>query len=146
MASDRSPAGASTVDDEEVARFAALAGEWWDPRGKMAPLHKFNPVRLGYIRDAACRRFGRDPKRLDCLAGLRVLDIGCGGGILSEPLARLGAEMVGAHPAQPNIPAAPLHAAHNAPPPHHRAPPPAAPAQTGQRLHIALALEEAQPV
>src|SRR3981081_4651796 len=85
MASDRSPAGAPTVDDDEVARFAALAGGGWDPRGKMAPLHKFNPVRLGYIRDAACRRFVRDARRLDCLAGLRVLDIGPGGGIPSEP-------------------------------------------------------------
>ena len=66
----------------------------------MAVLHKFNPVRLGYIRDAACKRFARDPKRLDCLKGLRILDIGCGGGILCEPLARLGASMVGADPAE----------------------------------------------
>ena len=82
---------ASTVDPAEVERFSALAAAWWDPRGKMAPLHKFNPVRLGYIRDQAVDRFGRDAKRLDCLKGLRILDIGCGGGILSEPLARLGA-------------------------------------------------------
>ena len=70
----------STVDEAEVARFAALADTWWDPRGKMAVLHKFNPVRLGYIRDTACERFGRDPKHLDCLANLRILDIGCGRG------------------------------------------------------------------
>ena len=66
----------------------------------MAMLHKFNPVRLAYIRDHAAARFGRDPKRLDSLAGLRILDIGCGGGILSEPLARLGASVVGADPSE----------------------------------------------
>ena len=74
-----------TVDPRRGrALFGALAAEWWDPAGKMAPLHKFNPVRLGYIRDQAAARFGRDPKRLDCLKGLRILDIGCGGGILSR--------------------------------------------------------------
>ena len=101
---------ASTVDQGEVERFSALAADWWDPRGKMAPLHKFNPVRLGYIRDRTAVRFGRDPKQLGCLKGLRVLDIGCGGGILSEPLARLGAAMVGADPSATNIEAAKLHA------------------------------------
>ena len=80
----------STVDEAEVTRFSRLAGQWWDPHGEMAVLHKFNPVRLAYIRDAACRRFDRDPRQLGCLAGLRILDIGCGGGILCEPLARLG--------------------------------------------------------
>src|SRR5262245_53485690 len=101
---------ASTVDPAEVRRFSALAAEWWDPRGKMAPLHKFNPVRLGYIRDQVAARFNRDAKQLGCLKGLRFLDIGCGGGILSEPLARLGADMVGADPSQTNIEAAKLHA------------------------------------
>ena len=100
----------STVDDAEVERFSAMAAEWWDPRGKMGPLHKFNPVRIGYIRDRAAARFGRDPKRLDSMKGLRVLDIGCGGGILSEPLARLGAEMVGVDPSEENISAAQAHA------------------------------------
>jgi 2-polyprenyl-6-hydroxyphenyl methylase/3-demethylubiquinone-9 3-methyltransferase len=76
----------------------------------MAALHKFNPVRLAYIRDQAAATFNRDPKRLDCLQGLRMLDIGCGGGILSEPLARLGAEMVGADPSEDNIAAARAHA------------------------------------
>ncbi len=100
----------STVDQAEVDRFSALAAEWWDTRGKMAPLHKFNPVRLGYIRDRAAEKFGRDPKKLDCLKGLRILDIGCGGGILSEPLARLGASMVGVDPSNKNIEVARTHA------------------------------------
>ena len=110
MASSVKPRRDSSVDDGEVARFSALASEWWDPRGKMAVLHKFNPVRLGFIKDAACRQFERDAKRLDALSGLRMLDIGCGGGILSEPLARLGAAVVGADPSQTNIAAAKLHA------------------------------------
>src|SRR5690606_29556027 len=91
--------------------FAALAGEWWNPRGKMAPLHKFNPVRLAFIRDQTCAQFGRDVKQLDCLKGLRLLDIGCGGGIVAEPLARLGAAVTGIDPAAENVEAARLHAA-----------------------------------
>src|SRR5947207_11774798 len=110
MATSATPHG-STVDAAEVERFSALAAEGWDFGGKMGMLHKFNPVRLGFIKDAACRRFDRDGKRLDCLAGLRILDIGCGGGILCEPLARLGADVVGADPGEANIAAAKLHAA-----------------------------------
>jgi 2-polyprenyl-6-hydroxyphenyl methylase/3-demethylubiquinone-9 3-methyltransferase len=110
MADRAHQAAGSTVDQAEVERFSALAEEWWDPRGKMAPLHKFNPVRLGYIRDRAAEHFGRDPKKLDCLKGLRVLDIGCGGGLLSEPLARLGASMVGVDPSERNVEVAKLHA------------------------------------
>jgi 2-polyprenyl-6-hydroxyphenyl methylase/3-demethylubiquinone-9 3-methyltransferase len=101
----------STVDEEEVERFSRIAGEWWDVRGPMAALHKFNPVRLAYIRDRAAAHFGRDANRLDSLAGLRMLDIGCGGGILSEPLARLGASVVGADPSESNIAVARRHAA-----------------------------------
>src|SRR5258708_16288388 len=102
-----SPGGrATSVDEAEVARFSDLAGEWWDARGKMAPLHKFNPVRLGYIRDHAARHFDRDAKRIDCLKDLRILDIGCGGGILSEPLARLRANGLGRGPSETNIAAA----------------------------------------
>ncbi len=103
-------ARAASVDTAEVERFSRHAADWWDPRGPMAALHKFNPVRLGYIRDQAAARFARDPRKLDCLKGLRMLDIGCGGGILSEPLARLGARMVGADPAEENIEAAQAHA------------------------------------
>jgi 2-polyprenyl-6-hydroxyphenyl methylase/3-demethylubiquinone-9 3-methyltransferase len=99
---------ATTVDDDEVARFSALADEWWDPRGKMAPLHKLNPVRLRYIRDVVCRHFARNAKALDCLSGLRLLDIGCGAGILSEPLARIGGQVVAVDPSAANIAAAKL--------------------------------------
>src|SRR5712691_5653528 len=101
---------ATSVDAAEVERFSRHALDWWDARGPMAVLHKFNPVRLGYIRDKAAARFTRDPKKLDCLKGLRMLDIGCGGGVLSEPLARLGAQMVGADPSEENIAVASAHA------------------------------------
>jgi 2-polyprenyl-6-hydroxyphenyl methylase / 3-demethylubiquinone-9 3-methyltransferase len=100
----------STVDEREVAKFS-LAAEWWNPRGSMGMLHKLNPTRLAYIRDAACRHFGRASKQPKCLDGLRVLDIGCGAGILCEPLRRLGASVVGADPAEINIEAARAHAA-----------------------------------
>jgi 2-polyprenyl-6-hydroxyphenyl methylase/3-demethylubiquinone-9 3-methyltransferase len=108
---DREPPAAGTIDQEEVARFSRVAGQWWNPRGPMAALHKFNPVRLAYIRDRAAAHFDRDPVRLDSLAGLRILDIGCGGGILCEPLARLGASVVGVDPSESNIAVAQDHAA-----------------------------------
>ena len=135
------PAHSSTVDDAEVARFAALAETWWDPRGKMGVLHKFNPVRLAYIRDAACKKFGRDPKNLDCLAGLRILDIGCGGGLLSEPLARLGASVVGADAAETNIEVAKLHAQQSGVDVDYRATTAEALADAGEKFDIVLAME-----
>jgi 2-polyprenyl-6-hydroxyphenyl methylase / 3-demethylubiquinone-9 3-methyltransferase len=137
---------APTVDEAELARFAALADQWWDPRGKMAPLHKFNPQRLGYIRDMACRHFGRDPKRLDCLSGLRLLDIGCGGGLLSEPLARLGGAVVGADPAEANIAAAQLHAADSGIAVDYRATTAEALAEAGERFDVVLAMEVVEHV
>jgi 2-polyprenyl-6-hydroxyphenyl methylase / 3-demethylubiquinone-9 3-methyltransferase len=135
-----------TVDPAEVARFAALAADWWNPGGKMGMLHKFNPVRLRFIKDAACRQFERDPKRLDSLSGLRILDIGCGGGILSEPLARLGAEVVGADPAVPNIEAARLHAAGAGLKLDYRATTAEALAEAGERFDLVLAMEVVEHV
>ncbi len=146
MASSAKPRRDSSVDDAEVARFSALASEWWDPRGKMAVLHKFNPVRLGFIKDAACRQFERDAKRLDALSGLRMLDIGCGGGILSEPLARLGAAVVGADPSQTNIAAAKLHADEAGLAVDYRATTAEALADAGERFDIVLAMEVVEHV
>jgi 2-polyprenyl-6-hydroxyphenyl methylase / 3-demethylubiquinone-9 3-methyltransferase len=137
---------AASVDTAEVARFSALAAEWWNPRGKMAPLHKFNPVRLGYIRDRTCAQFDRDAKRLDCLKGLRVLDIGCGGGILSEPLARLGADVIGADPSRTNIEAAKAHAAASRVKVDYRATTAEALADAGERFDIVLAMEVVEHV
>jgi 2-polyprenyl-6-hydroxyphenyl methylase / 3-demethylubiquinone-9 3-methyltransferase len=105
------PGGPSTVDPAEVARFSQLSEEWWDPQGRMAPLHKINPLRLGWIRDTACRKFNRNPRSLKSLDRLRILDIGCGAGLLSEPLARLGAQVIGIDPSESNIAAAKVHAA-----------------------------------
>jgi 2-polyprenyl-6-hydroxyphenyl methylase / 3-demethylubiquinone-9 3-methyltransferase len=104
-------ADASTVDPAEIAKFSKLSETWWDPNGKMKPLHAINPLRLAYIRDAACRKFDRDSRKLDCLSGLRILDVGCGAGLLCEPLTRLGAKVTGVDPSATNIEVAKLHAA-----------------------------------
>ncbi|MFV0298181.1 MAG: bifunctional 2-polyprenyl-6-hydroxyphenol methylase/3-demethylubiquinol 3-O-methyltransferase UbiG [Hyphomicrobiaceae bacterium] len=98
------------LDQSEVDRFAAIAGEWWDPAGKFAPLHKLAPARMRYLRDAITTHFDRSIKGIRPLQGLTVLDIGCGGGLVSEPLARLGARMTSIDPAQDNIEAAKSHA------------------------------------
>ena len=102
---------ASSIDPAEVERFSRIAAEWWDPRGKFAPLHKFNPVRLGFIREQALHRFGRDPAARKPFAGLRLLDIGCGGGLLSEPMARLGFQVTAVDASARNIGTASAHAA-----------------------------------
>lgn len=100
----------TTVDPAEVAKFEAMAAEWWDPKGKFKPLHEMNPIRLEYIVQQICAEFGRDTNSLRPFEGLRLLDIGCGGGLLSEPMTRLGATVVGADAAAGNIPVAQLHA------------------------------------
>ena len=102
---------ASTVDPAEVAKFEAMAAEWWNPDGKFKPLHMLNPCRLEYITSQIASEFDRDLAVPLPFTGLRILDIGCGGGLLSEPMARLGADVVGADPAPRNIPVAQLHAA-----------------------------------
>jgi 2-polyprenyl-6-hydroxyphenyl methylase/3-demethylubiquinone-9 3-methyltransferase len=101
---------AASIDPEEVARFSSWADEWWDPRGKFAPLHRFNPVRLGFIRDQALGRFGRDGRARRPFEGLSLLDIGCGGGLVCEPMARLGFDVTGADAGDSNIAAAKAHA------------------------------------
>jgi 2-polyprenyl-6-hydroxyphenyl methylase/3-demethylubiquinone-9 3-methyltransferase len=136
----------STIDAAEVERFSRHANDWWDPRGPMAALHKFNPVRLGYIRDLAAARFKRDPKKLDCLKGLRVLDIGCGGGILSEPLARLGAQMIGADPSEENIAAAAAHAQDSGVTVDYRATTAEDLAAAGETFDVVLAMEVVEHV
>ena len=99
-----------TVDPAEIAKFEAMAAEWWDPNGKFKPLHMLNPTRLDYITRQIAAELGRDLTVLHPFAGLRILDIGCGGGLLSEPMARLGAAVVGADAAPRNIPVAQIHA------------------------------------
>ncbi|GGH55177.1 bifunctional 2-polyprenyl-6-hydroxyphenol methylase/3-demethylubiquinol 3-O-methyltransferase UbiG [Frigidibacter albus] len=103
-------ASPNTVDPAEVAKFEAMAAEWWDPNGKFRPLHLMNPCRLDYITRQIAAEFGRDLTSEAPFAGLRLLDIGCGGGLLAEPMARLGATVVGADAAPRNIPVAQLHA------------------------------------
>ena len=101
----------SSIDPAEVERFSRIAAEWWDPQGKFAPLHKFNPVRLGFIRDQALARFGRDARARKPFEGLTLLDIGCGGGLLSEPMTRLGFQVTGVDASERNIGTASTHAA-----------------------------------
>ena len=99
-----------TVDTEEVEKFEAMAAEWWDPNGKFKPLHMLNPCRLDYVINQICCEFNRDRKKQLPFAGLRILDIGCGGGLLCEPMARLGADVIGVDAAMNNIPVAQAHA------------------------------------
>lgn len=101
----------ASVDSSEVERFSAMAAEWWDPAGKFKPLHALNPVRLQFIRNRTVGHFSLDPGKQDALSGLRLLDIGCGGGLLCEPMARLGADVTGLDPSEKNIAIARTHAA-----------------------------------
>jgi 2-polyprenyl-6-hydroxyphenyl methylase / 3-demethylubiquinone-9 3-methyltransferase len=137
---------ASTVDQAEIDQFARLGAQWWDERGPMAMLHKFNPVRVGYISDQVTAHFGREPKKLGCLSGLRILDIGCGGGILSEPLARLGARVIGADPSEENIQVARHHAGQVGVMVDYRATTAEALADQGERFDVVLAMEVVEHV
>lgn len=102
---------ASSIDPAEVERFSRIAAEWWDPKGKFAPLHRFNPTRLAFIREQALVRFGRDARARTPFEGLTLLDIGCGGGLLSEPMSRLGFAVTGVDASERNIGTASTHAA-----------------------------------
>lgn len=136
----------STIDQDEIDQFARLGAQWWDERGPMAMLHRFNPVRIGYIRDQMAAHFGRDPKKLGCLKDLRILDIGCGGGILSEPLARLGGKVVGADPSEANIEIAQRHAGQSGVMVDYRATTAEALADQGERFDVVLAMEVVEHV
>jgi 2-polyprenyl-6-hydroxyphenyl methylase / 3-demethylubiquinone-9 3-methyltransferase len=132
---------ASTIDPAEVERFSRIAEEWWDPAGKFAPLHKLNPVRLGYIRDRAATHWRRDPLSGAPLDGLSLLDIGCGGGLLSEPMARLGARVTGIDAAGRNIATASLHASGQELEIDYRETTAEALAESGAQFDVVLALE-----
>jgi len=103
-------AGSPSIDESEVEKFSRIASEWWDPKGKFRPLHKFNPVRLEFLRSTLVSHFNLDTSAAKPLSGIRLLDIGCGGGLVSEPMARLGAEVVGVDASEANIKTAMVHA------------------------------------
>ncbi len=136
----------STVDPEEIARFSAMAAEWWDPSGPLAPLHRLNPTRLAWIKDQLSAQFGRDAKDNRALAGLRILDIGCGGGLVTEPLSRLGAEVTGIDPAEENITVAQHHAEAAGLAVDYRATTAEALAAAGERFDAVLILEVVEHV
>jgi 2-polyprenyl-6-hydroxyphenyl methylase / 3-demethylubiquinone-9 3-methyltransferase len=136
----------STIDQAEVDRFSRLAAEWWNPRGKFRPLHKFNPVRLTYIREQVISHFGRDPRADQPFKGLRLLDIGCGGGLLCEPMARLGADVLGADASATNIEVAKLHAAQSGVAIDYRATTSEALSEAGETFDIILNMEVVEHV
>ncbi len=130
-----------TIDDAEIAKFTAMADEWWNPQGKFQPLHKFNPVRLSYIRAQACALLDLDANSATPLDGLNLLDIGCGGGLLSEPMARLGAHVIGADASEETIKTAQIHATQSGLQIDYRATTPEALAATGMQFDIILNME-----
>lgn len=131
----------TTIDPAEIERFSRLAEEWWEPTGKFAPLHRLNPVRIGYLRDRAAAHWRRDAIGGAPLQGLDLLDIGCGGGLLSEPMARLGARVTGIDAAERNIVTARLHAEGQGLAIDYRAATAEALAEAGRQYDIVLALE-----
>lgn len=131
----------TTVDPAEIERFSRIAAEWWDPTGKFAPLHRLNPLRIGYIRDRAAAHWQRDPLSGVPLKDLSLLDIGCGGGLLSEPMARLGARVTGVDAASRNVTVAALHAEGQALAIDYRQGTAEALAEAGAQFDIVLALE-----
>jgi len=141
-----SEAAKTTIDQSEVDRFSAMAAEWWNPSGKFRPLHKFNPVRLAYIRDKISEKFGRDPKAPRPLEGLRVLDIGCGGGLLSEPMARMGGTVLGADASEKNIAIARIHSEQSGVPVDYRAVTAESLAADDEKFDIVLNMEVVEHV
>ncbi|MGH1464007.1 MAG: bifunctional 2-polyprenyl-6-hydroxyphenol methylase/3-demethylubiquinol 3-O-methyltransferase UbiG [Cognatishimia sp.] len=136
----------NTVDPAEVAKFEAMAAEWWDPKGKFKPLHMLNPCRLDYITQQIAAEFDRDLSADLPFSGLRLLDIGCGGGLLSEPMARLGATVVGADAAERNIPVAQVHAEHSGLTIDYRHTTAEAIAESGEQFDVVLNMEVVEHV
>jgi 2-polyprenyl-6-hydroxyphenyl methylase / 3-demethylubiquinone-9 3-methyltransferase len=134
-------ASGASIDPAEVAKFRAMADAWWDPVGAFRPLHRLNPTRIAYLRDRAAAHFGRDPMAARPLAGLRLLDIGCGGGLLAEPMARLGAEVVGIDVAERNVAVARLHAETSGLAIDYRVTTAEALAEAGERFDLVLNME-----
>ncbi|WP_137701004.1 bifunctional 2-polyprenyl-6-hydroxyphenol methylase/3-demethylubiquinol 3-O-methyltransferase UbiG [Marimonas lutisalis] len=139
-------AAQTTVDSAEVAKFEAMAAEWWDPTGKFKPLHMMNPVRLDYITRQIAGEFDRDLDAPLPFKGLRLLDIGCGGGLLSEPMARLGATVIGADAAERNIPVAQIHAEQSGLDIDYRHTTAEALAQAGEQFDVVLNMEVVEHV
>src|SRR6056297_3636864 len=142
----RMQAAQSTIDPAEVAKFEAMAAEWWDPNGKFKPLHMLNPCRLDYIAEQIAAEFDRDLADEKPFDGLRLLDIGCGGGLLSEPMARLGATVMGADAASGNIPVAQVHAAQSGLDIDYRHTTAEALAEAGETFHVVLNMEVVEHV
>ncbi|MFZ5963224.1 bifunctional 2-polyprenyl-6-hydroxyphenol methylase/3-demethylubiquinol 3-O-methyltransferase UbiG [Thalassococcus sp. BH17M4-6] len=136
----------NTVDPSEIAKFEAMAAEWWDPNGKFKPLHMLNPCRLDYITNQIAGEFERNLDAPDAFAGLRILDIGCGGGLLCEPMARLGATVVGVDAAERNIPVAQTHAEQSGLDIDYRHTTAEALAETGERFDVVLNMEVVEHV
>jgi 2-polyprenyl-6-hydroxyphenyl methylase/3-demethylubiquinone-9 3-methyltransferase len=139
--SDFSATGPTTVDPSEIARFAALAESWWDPAGKFKPLHRLNPVRLGFLRNRLTAHFHRDRAALRPFEGLRLLDIGCGGGLVAEPMVRLGFAVTGIDAGEETVATARLHAEQGGLAIEYRAAAAETLAAAGERFDVVLALE-----
>lgn len=137
---------ATTAHPEELAKFEAMADSWWDPEGKFKPLHKFNPERIRYLRDTCAAHFGRDAETLSPFSGLRLLDVGCGGGLLSEPLARMGFAVTGLDAADKNIQIARIHAERSGLPIDYRCQLVEDLAQTDERFDVVMTMEVVEHV
>ncbi|MEO0392425.1 MAG: bifunctional 2-polyprenyl-6-hydroxyphenol methylase/3-demethylubiquinol 3-O-methyltransferase UbiG [Pseudomonadota bacterium] len=138
--------GGTTVNADEMSLFGGIAAEWWDPAGKFAPLHKLNPIRLGFLKRHICAHFDRDPEAFDALKGLSILDIGCGGGLITEPLTRLGADVVGLDAEENTVKVAAAHAAETGLAIEYQCMTAEALASSGRRFDVVIALEVVEHV